>query len=203
MCVRTDTITHCVYTIVHEIPPNKRWDILGIKKKSLFSECYNSMCLPVCATCRTSVWSLKALWEISLALFSDWYNFTHKPHNVEPYFVDHVLQICCCMLSHIQTWNNNSSTFFLQVYVCPECKLPFCIDCDLYIHGTLHNCPGCTSTPPLQQWRYHMIRFTKQNHSVISFSLSGTVTIYKLKFCSNSWTNLCMAKMKAQSSLPQ
>lgn len=26
---------------------------------------------------------------------------------------------------------------------CPECKQLFCYDCDLYIHETLHNCPGC------------------------------------------------------------
>ena len=26
---------------------------------------------------------------------------------------------------------------------CPDCKELFCYDCDLYIHETLHNCPGC------------------------------------------------------------
>lgn len=26
---------------------------------------------------------------------------------------------------------------------CPECMNIFCIDCDLFIHDTLHNCPGC------------------------------------------------------------
>ena len=26
---------------------------------------------------------------------------------------------------------------------CGECKQLFCYDCDLYIHETLHNCPGC------------------------------------------------------------
>ena len=26
---------------------------------------------------------------------------------------------------------------------CTECKQLFCYDCDLYIHETLHNCPGC------------------------------------------------------------
>ena len=26
---------------------------------------------------------------------------------------------------------------------CPECKQLFCYDCDLYIHETLYNCPGC------------------------------------------------------------
>ncbi|KAL3530600.1 hypothetical protein ACH5RR_009922 [Cinchona calisaya] len=26
---------------------------------------------------------------------------------------------------------------------CPKCKLHFCLDCDIYIHESLHNCPGC------------------------------------------------------------
>lgn len=29
--------------------------------------------------------------------------------------------------------------------VCPKCKQYFCIDCDIYIHDSLHNCPGCES----------------------------------------------------------
>ncbi|VVT57763.1 uncharacterized protein SAPINGB_P005857 [Magnusiomyces paraingens] len=28
-------------------------------------------------------------------------------------------------------------------YSCPDCNNFFCIDCDLYVHETLHNCPGC------------------------------------------------------------
>ena len=28
---------------------------------------------------------------------------------------------------------------------CPECKNVFCVDCDAYIHHSLHNCPGCLS----------------------------------------------------------
>lgn len=26
---------------------------------------------------------------------------------------------------------------------CPKCRLLFCVDCDLFIHDALHNCPGC------------------------------------------------------------
>jgi transcription initiation factor TFIIH subunit 2 len=26
---------------------------------------------------------------------------------------------------------------------CPDCRLFFCVDCDLFIHDSLHNCPGC------------------------------------------------------------
>ncbi|KAJ3679994.1 hypothetical protein LUZ60_016272 [Juncus effusus] len=28
---------------------------------------------------------------------------------------------------------------------CPTCKQYFCLDCDIYIHESLHNCPGCES----------------------------------------------------------
>ncbi|KAJ2682710.1 hypothetical protein GGH99_004630 [Coemansia sp. RSA 1285] len=26
---------------------------------------------------------------------------------------------------------------------CPRCKHQFCLDCDVFVHDTLHNCPGC------------------------------------------------------------
>jgi transcription initiation factor TFIIH subunit 2 len=29
-------------------------------------------------------------------------------------------------------------------YVCPKCRSAFCIDCDQFIHESLHNCPGCS-----------------------------------------------------------
>ncbi|ETV75839.1 hypothetical protein H257_09819 [Aphanomyces astaci] len=28
-------------------------------------------------------------------------------------------------------------------YQCPTCRHSFCSDCDMYIHDSLHNCPGC------------------------------------------------------------
>ena len=28
-------------------------------------------------------------------------------------------------------------------FQCPECKNIFCVDCDTFLHETLHNCPGC------------------------------------------------------------
>eukprot|EP01018_Ginkgo_biloba_P014436 Gb_10178 [translate_table: standard] len=32
---------------------------------------------------------------------------------------------------------------------CPRCKQHFCFDCDIYIHESLHNCPGCESSPEI------------------------------------------------------
>ena len=30
-------------------------------------------------------------------------------------------------------------------YACPKCKQEFCMDCDIFVHEVLHNCPGCWS----------------------------------------------------------
>ncbi|CAH1188411.1 unnamed protein product [Phyllotreta striolata] len=34
-----------------------------------------------------------------------------------------------------------------QVYNCPNCKKYFCLDCDIFVHETLHICPGCSTNP--------------------------------------------------------
>ncbi|CAH3045994.1 unnamed protein product [Porites evermanni] len=33
------------------------------------------------------------------------------------------------------------------VYCCPQCEHLFCTDCDIFIHDSLHSCPGCTAAP--------------------------------------------------------
>ncbi|KAK8770549.1 hypothetical protein V5799_012990 [Amblyomma americanum] len=35
-----------------------------------------------------------------------------------------------------------------HVYRCVKCKKEFCLDCDLFIHDSLHTCPGCASKLP-------------------------------------------------------
>ncbi|GMG20615.1 unnamed protein product [Ambrosiozyma monospora] len=30
-------------------------------------------------------------------------------------------------------------------YKCTDCNKEFCVDCDIFIHDVLHNCPGCES----------------------------------------------------------
>lgn len=34
-----------------------------------------------------------------------------------------------------------------NVYECAVCEQFFCIDCDIFIHDTLHSCIGCTTLP--------------------------------------------------------
>lgn len=36
------------------------------------------------------------------------------------------------------------------VYQCRKCKHIFCIDCDIFVHETLHSCPGCASSRKTQ-----------------------------------------------------
>lgn len=38
-----------------------------------------------------------------------------------------------------------------HVYHCTKCKEGFCLECDLFIHDTLHTCPGCASRPSLPE----------------------------------------------------
>lgn len=33
-------------------------------------------------------------------------------------------------------------------YECPSCERHFCVDCDVFCHEVVHNCPGCTSGAP-------------------------------------------------------
>ena len=39
-------------------------------------------------------------------------------------------------------------TSISQRYACPDCDTHFCIDCDIFTHELLHNCPGCQSHSP-------------------------------------------------------
>lgn len=38
-----------------------------------------------------------------------------------------------------------------HVYRCDVCEQHFCIDCDIFIHDTLHACIGCTTLPQAVQ----------------------------------------------------
>ncbi|XP_077239516.1 general transcription factor II H2 [Tasmannia lanceolata] len=43
-----------------------------------------------------------------------------------------------------QILSNPGGNSIIRV-ACPKCKQHFCYDCDIYIHESLHNCPGCES----------------------------------------------------------
>ncbi|XP_064610580.1 general transcription factor IIH subunit 2-like [Liolophura sinensis] len=38
----------------------------------------------------------------------------------------------------------------LSFYRCGKCSHHFCVDCDLFVHETLHSCPGCASSRATQ-----------------------------------------------------
>jgi transcription initiation factor TFIIH subunit 2 len=49
-------------------------------------------------------------------------------------------------LKRPQTSSNNiivEASTGTQRFVCPSCHNHFCIECDLFCHEVLHNCPGC------------------------------------------------------------
>ncbi|KAI0215659.1 General transcription factor IIH subunit 2 [Lamellibrachia satsuma] len=37
-----------------------------------------------------------------------------------------------------------------KAYRCPKCRHVFCVDCDVFIHESLHSCPGCASSRAMQ-----------------------------------------------------
>lgn len=42
-----------------------------------------------------------------------------------------------------KTVKTNLESMTSSRYECVKCKEDYCIDCDVFIHETLHNCPGC------------------------------------------------------------
>lgn len=38
-----------------------------------------------------------------------------------------------------------------HLYKCPKCEKLYCMDCDMFIHDTLHTCIGCSSIPQRAQ----------------------------------------------------
>jgi transcription initiation factor TFIIH subunit 2 len=45
------------------------------------------------------------------------------------------------------TGSNNNRNDELLRFQCPECHNFFCVDCDAFLHESLHNCPGCLCLP--------------------------------------------------------
>ncbi|ENN70741.1 hypothetical protein YQE_12531, partial [Dendroctonus ponderosae] len=66
------------------------------------------------------------------------YHHLFPPANFEEMQFDKQVTTCyACQ----KTFNDGDK----QVYQCPTCKRMFCIDCDIFIHDTLHTCPGCAT----------------------------------------------------------
>jgi len=40
----------------------------------------------------------------------------------------------------------------VQGYKCQQCGCVFCVDCDLFVHETMHSCPGCASSRQTNTW---------------------------------------------------
>lgn len=45
--------------------------------------------------------------------------------------------------------------FDKNLFQCPKCEKLYCIDCDIFIHDTLHTCIGCSTTPGGQRQQFH------------------------------------------------
>lgn len=48
-----------------------------------------------------------------------------------------------------------------SLFRCPKCQTFYCIDCDIFIHDTLHTCIGCSTTPGGQR---HQLNTDPNSH---------------------------------------
>lgn len=48
-----------------------------------------------------------------------------------------------CLLRFPDGTNEKESALTSSRYRCLKCESDFCIDCDVFVHEVLHNCPGC------------------------------------------------------------
>ncbi|AMD21198.1 HEL082Cp [Eremothecium sinecaudum] len=64
-----------------------------------------------------------------------------------PVAVQFPTQNCFSCQKKFSTLRNHKTQELLTSsrYRCEECSRDFCIDCDVFIHEILHNCPGCES----------------------------------------------------------
>lgn len=50
-----------------------------------------------------------------------------------------------CYSCNVKLPKGSSNAQTSARYRCTDCKHDFCVDCDVFIHDVLHNCPGCES----------------------------------------------------------
>ena len=50
-------------------------------------------------------------------------------------------------------------------YECPKCREVFCSNCDIFLHETLHSCPGCSSRPGASSQQLHTNGNGQVNHN--------------------------------------
>jgi hypothetical protein len=61
-------------------------------------------------------------------------------------FLFNITCLTCSSYRFINYLSNILADGQISLHVrCPKCNQHFCLDCDIYIHESLHNCPGCES----------------------------------------------------------
>ena len=62
------------------------------------------------------------------------------------HFLFNITLLTCSNCRFINYFSNILADGQTSLHVrCPKCNQHFCLDCDIYIHESLHNCPGCES----------------------------------------------------------
>lgn len=55
-----------------------------------------------------------------------------------------------------------------QVYICKVCQNAFCVECDLFVHDSLHCCPGCIHEHPAPVSVWSFWKFLYLCHSCMN-----------------------------------
>jgi transcription initiation factor TFIIH subunit 2 len=99
----------------------------------------------VCPRCQTRVTMLPAQCSVCALQLNSSAHIARSHHHVFPVppflavaVQDEPTGLSC--LGCLQWLGTAGGTFR-----CPNCTNAFCGDCDLFVHESLHNCPGCTS----------------------------------------------------------
>lgn len=103
----------------------------------------------ICPTCKSKVCSLPTICPCCNMMLILSTHLARSYHHLIPLKNFEEVQVstnytsknCYGCLTEFPPPHQGSSTS--SRYSCSDCSSHFCIDCDIYIHETLHNCPGC------------------------------------------------------------
>ncbi|RXG57435.1 hypothetical protein Avbf_07811 [Armadillidium vulgare] len=57
----------------------------------------------------------------------------------------------CCVVGIVRDGSCFGLLPLAPVFQCPKCNQIFCFDCDIFLHDSVHSCPGCVSNPVISQ----------------------------------------------------
>ncbi|KAI8388121.1 Ssl1-like-domain-containing protein [Radiomyces spectabilis] len=164
------------------VTPNKNSSnlvMMGFPRKqtedhATFCVCHSKLTTGgyICPRCRSKVCELPSDCDVcGLTLVSS-PHLARSYHHLFP--VDNFDEIrggsghashCFSCLTPFEITDVASGQQQTQQFSCPKCKHEFCMDCDIFIHEVLHNCPGCWGSDPSEK-----VKAIEQSTGAVSVS---------------------------------